>query len=176
MKKIIIPVIIAAVLGVGSGVTAVLVSRSNMAAANDNQGDFVELEIKSGIYYLNGDKNAELWVEATPDHLVLKGNDVERSMTDAIIKVFEEDSNPITDEAFNTTFEDAKMVYGTEKIYAVQYIGMESFPYWIHVSRDNSEKDRSELVENFGRTAVFPYDDKTNTIKLGLFGDFTLVE
>lgn len=175
MKKIIIPVIIAAVLGVGSGVTAVLVNRANTATANYLEGEIVDLEVKSGTYYLNGDKNAELWFEATPDHLILKGKDVDKSIKNAIIEDLEEGSMPFNDDDINATLEITKMLYCGEKIYVAEYVNME-YPYWLLISRDNSEKDRSELKENSSAAAAWAHNDKTNTIKTGLFGEFTLVE
>ena len=175
MKKLIIPIIIAAALGIGGGVTAVLLNRSNTAAADPLEGEFVDLELKSGTYYLNGDKNADLWVEANSEYLILKGTDVDKSLMDDAIKAYEEDSAIPTEEGLNWTFEESKKLYCYEKVYVAQYVDMPQYPYWIHVSRDNSVTDRSELKEK-SNTAVFPYDDKTNTIKLGALGEFILVE
>lgn len=174
MKKIILTGIIAAVLGIGGGVTAVLLNRSNTAVANDVEGDFVDLEVKSGTYYLNGDKNAELWIEVNPEFLILKGTDVDKSLMDMAIKTCEEDSEDPTEEGVNYTFEHAKELFCAEKLYVVQYVNLQ-YPYMICVSRDNSVTDRSELKEK-KKTAVFPYDNKTNAIQLGTLGDFILVE
>lgn len=168
-------VIIAAVLEAG-GLPVNSGNRPNTAIANDNRFEFVELEVKSGTYYLNGDTNAELWIEATPDYLILNGTDVDKSIMEITKKNFEEASYSYTDEDINAQFETDKMLYAAEKIYAVQYVGFEEYPYMIHVSRDNSEKDRSELIEHGHRDAVWPYNDKTGTIHTGLLGDFILVE
>ncbi len=173
MKKMILTGIISAVL-IGGGVTAALLNRSNTAVANDVEGDFVDLEIKSGTYYLNGDKNAELWFEVNPEFLILKGTDVDKSLMDMVIKTYEEDSEVPTEDGVKWTFEHAKELFCADKLYVVQYVNMQ-YPYWIHVSRDNSVTDRSELKEK-KNTAVFPYDNKTNTIHLGTLGDFILVE
>lgn len=151
-------------------------NRPNTAIANDFEGEFVELEVKSGTYYLNGDKNAKLWFEATPDYLILKGTDVDKAIMDVVTEYYEGNSYPYTDEDINRQFEEDKMLYCGEKIYVVQYVGFENYPYWLLVSRDNSEKDRSELKEKTSGAAAWLYNDKTNTIKTGMFGDFILVE
>lgn len=168
-------VIIAAIFEAG-GVLENSGNRPNTAIANDGLFEFVELEVKSGCYYLNGDKNTELWFEATPDYLILKGTDIDKAIMDIVTAYYEANSYPYTDEDIKRQFEEDKMLYCGEKIYAVQYVDFEKFPYVIHVSRDNSEKTRDELIEHQHHDAVWPYNDKTGTISTGMFGDFILVE
>ena len=52
MKKIIIPIIAAAILGVGGEITAVMMNRANVAIADET---LEKVEVKSDKYYLNGD-------------------------------------------------------------------------------------------------------------------------
>lgn len=174
MKKFVLPIIIAAVLGVGGGITAVMLNRSNTAVADAE--DFntpADIEVKSGKYYLNGDKNSDLWIEVNHDFLILKGTDVDKSVKDAVVKNYEETSDPTpTDEEIKSEVEECKTLYCTEKLYAIKAVGLDSIPYSIKVSRDNSVTDRNELMKT---NAGFPYNGK-DTINLGLFGDFILVE
>lgn len=182
MKKIIIPVIIAAALGVGGGIAAVTLNGANSTTA------IADIEVsndllKSGTYYLNGDVNADMWVEVNPDFLTLKGTDIDKSLTEAAVRLNAElaqslaDASvdidyPVVDEISESKLEELKQLYCAEKLYQLEYIGMETIPYTIKVDRDNIITDRKELLKS---NADFPFNDKTNTISLAI-GEFTLVE
>lgn len=168
MKKAIVPIIIAAALGIGGGVTVVMMNRPAAADKNSAKEDVPDnIEVKSGTYYLNGDKNSDLWVEVNPDFLILKGDDVDASIRNAIVERATEN------EAIEEEISDAKILYCTEKVYTVSHIGIKDVPYCIHVSRDNTESDPEKLIHS---NAGFPYNPDTNTIRLSLFGNFTLSE
>lgn len=170
MKKIIIPVIIAAALGVGGGVAAV-----TLRGAGDSANAAIEVSndiLKSGTYYLDGDVNAEVWVEVTPDYITLKGTDIDKALTEAIIRDFGEFDIPVTDEKLELQLNENKRLYCTEQLYQLQYLGLEDIPYVIKVDRDNLITDREELLNT---NAGFRFNDKTNTISLAV-GEFTLVE
>ena len=161
--------IIATVLEAG-GLPANSGNRPNTAIANDGQFEYVALDI-CGTYYLNGDKNADVWIEVDPDFIIIKGVDIDTSVRDAIIKDFEEDSISYTDEDVNTTAKLFKETFCTEMRYAVQYIGFEKFPYSITYGNDDPVTGEFKPISH-----ALPYDDKTKTIRSGLFGEFTLVE
>lgn len=176
MKKIIIPVILAAVLGVGGGITAVMLNRSTVANADTNEDEVpTNINVKSGKYYLNGDKSSDLWVVVTPDFLQLQGNDVDKSIKDAIIKEYEEDDympTP-TDDVLQKQFETDKTLYCNEKAFILESFLPEESKYMIRVSRDDKHTD-PESLKNSGAAFIFNADE--NSIHLGLFGDFILVE
>ena len=161
--------IIAAVFEVG-GLSVNSGNRPNTAIANDGQFEYVALDI-SGIYYLNGDKNSDVWIEIDPNYIIIKGVDIDTSVRDAIIKDFEEDSRSFTDEDVKTTAELFKEMFCTEMRYAVMYIGFENYPYTITYGNDDPATGEFKPI-----STGLPYDDKTKTIRSGLFGEFTLVE
>lgn len=177
MKKYIVPIVIAVVLIIGAIVAVVLINKNrpeNAEVSDDNYRPLTEeeiypsdVEVKSGTYYLNGDRNSDLWVEVNPDFLILKGDDVDASIRNAIVERATEN------EAIEEEISDAKILYCTEKVYTVSHIGIKDVPYCIHVSRDNTESDPEKLIHS---NAGFPYNPDTNTIRLSLFGNFTLAE
>lgn len=182
MKKIIIPVIIAAVLGIGGGVAAVTLNIANNTTAAADVQVSNEL-LKSRTYYLNGDVNAEMWVEVNPDFLTLKGTDLDKSLTEAALRLHEEHERSLKeasisleisadDETMALELEEFKQLYCAEKLYQLKYVGLETIPYTIKVDCDNTITDREELLRT---NAGFPFNDKTNTISLAI-GDFILVE
>lgn len=181
MKKIIIPVIIAAALGVGGGIAAVTlnIANSTTAAADADINDI----LKSGTYYLNGDVNAEMWIEVNPDFLTFKGTDIDKSLTEAAINGNYELAQslesasididfPVTQAISTSQLDELKQLYCAEKLYQLRYIGQPDSPYVILVDRDNTTTDRKELLTS---NAGFRFNDQTNTISLSL-GVFTLVE
>lgn len=173
MKKIVIPIILAAILGIGGAAAVITMGRNSVSANADDDIDAfpTNVEVSSGKYYLNGDKESDLWIEVTPDYISLKGSDVDKSLKDAIVKDYEKDNIQTTDEVLNEVFEETKVLYCAEKIYLVRAIGSEE--YVINVSRKNTATDREMLKKT---NAAFPYIPAENTIKLALFGDFILIE
>ncbi len=167
MKKFIVPIIIAAALGVGGGVTAVMLNRSNVAIADVENIP----EVKAGNYYLNGDKNSGLWIEMTPEHFSLKGDDVDASLLKAAKDIYSNEDNT-TSEAVNSLRDDLKALYCGEKDYIVQELIPEKSRYKISVSRHSEHADKETLQNS---NAAFIYDMPQNTIELAI-GDFTLVE
>ena len=161
--------IIAAVFDAG-GLPKNSGNRPNTAIANDGQFEYVALDI-NGIYYLNGDKNADVWIEVDPKYIIIKGADIDASVRDAIIKDFEEDLRSFTDEDVETTAEHFKEMFCTEMRYAVEYIGFEKFPYMITYGNDDPTTGEFKPI-----STALPYNDKTKTIREGLFGEFILVE
>ncbi|MDE6728762.1 MAG: hypothetical protein K2J80_12620, partial [Oscillospiraceae bacterium] len=150
------------------GITAVMLNKGTVANAGTND-EFLPVDnlLKCGNYYLGGDKNADLWIEVNPDFLILKGTDVDVSIRKAITE------RALPDEDVEREISEAKILYCTEKVYAVTVFGTEKSPYMILVSRHNTVSDPKELENT---NAAFPYNDTTDTINLSLFGDFTLVQ
>lgn len=175
MKKFVLPIIIAAVLAVG-GVTAAVMLNREPAANEDADGGYLPDDflpddlLKCGNYYLNGDKNADLWLEVNPDFLILKGNNVDNSLREAIRKDF--GSSAYTAEEFDKRFDDLHLLYCTEKAYIVTSFIPERAQYSINVSRNNKHTDPESLKKG----AAFIFNADENSIHLGLFGDFILVE
>ena len=169
MKKIVIPIILAAVLGVGGGIAAVTMNRATIASA-----DIPEVSndiLKPGKYYLNGDVSTDKWIEVTPDYIALKGTDVEEWLMDGIRGFYENGDIPFTEEMVQRDFEENKLLY-CDKLYQLTEFGAKNSPYIICVDRDNKITDRKELLNT---NAGFVFNDKTNMISLSI-GDFILVE
>ncbi len=145
---------------------------------------FYEKDIlKSGTYYLNGDVNAEMWIEVNPDFLTLKGTDIDKSLTEAAI-----DANyalaqslesasidgdfPVTQAISTSQLDELKQLYCAEKLYQLKYVGLPGSSYAIMVDRFNEITDRKELLKS---NAGFRFNEQTNTI-IASIGEFTLVE
>lgn len=166
------------VVGIG-GVAAASISKANVA--NAGRPDFEEVTVKSGNYYLNGDVDSGLWIEITPETISLKGDDIEKSLREAITAMYREDQPDLVElneAAMQTNLDKSKLLYCEEKPYlASVWYGSEKYRCLIHVSRFNTPVENREDLLNSG--ASFLYDDITNKIHLGLFkgfGDFILVE
>ena len=145
-------------------------NRPNTAIANDGQFEYVALDI-SGTYYLNGNKNADVWIEVDPKYIIITGADIDTSVREAIIKDFEEDSRSYTDEDVNTTARFFKETFCTKMRYAVEYIGLDNVPYSITYGRDDPVTGEFEPISH-----ALPYKDKTRSIRSSLLGEFFLAE
>lgn len=163
MKKIIIPIIAAAILGAGAGVTAMIVNRPAVA---DEEG--ILPEIKTGRYYLNGDVNSDMYIELTDDYIVT------RIGGDSLAK-FEEfcRNKGFTEEEVNISAEKHRDDYCTERKYVLSVTGLDSVPYMLVTHYD--EEVAANTVDHRipGSGYKFNGDD---TISLSLIGDFILVE
>lgn len=182
MKKIIIPIIIAAALGIGGGIAAVTLKGTDttIAAAETEVSNDL---LKPGTYYLNGDVNAEMWIEVNPDFLTLKGTDIDKSLTEAAINANYELAQslesasvdidfPVTQAISTSQLDELKQLYCAEKLYQLEYVGLPGSSYVIMVDRYNEITDRKELLKS---NAGFRFNEQTNTIICSI-GDFTLVE
>lgn len=172
MKKFVVPIIIVAALGVGSGVTAIMMNRHVEADLP------VVTELECGTYYLNGDKNSNLWMEVNPEFLIVKGTDIDNSLKAAITSEFhglDPDSAPDEDTAaiMQTEFDKCKTLYCTEKAYLVEEFLPVKSKSKIKISRDNTETDIEEL-KNSDAALIYNYAEKS--INTTLFGDFILVK
>lgn len=172
MKKIIIPIIAAAILGAGAGVTAVMMNRANVATADDAVDE--EVEVKSGNYYLNGDVDSGLWIEVTPETISLKGDDVDSMMRAAIAEDYAGETEDVVEEVIQDQLEKDKLLYCEEKPYYAYVVNLTRTRCIIKVDRNNRPVENREDLRN--TNAGFSYNDTTDTIHLSLFGDFTLVE
>lgn len=163
MKKIIIPIIVAAILGVGGGVTAVMMNRPAVA---DEDG--VIPEVKTGKYYLNGDVNSDIYVELTEDYIVT------RISGDSLSK-FEEfcRNKGYTEEEVAINAERHRDDYCTERTYVLGVTGVDSVPYMLLTHYDEEEAANTTDHRITGSGYKFDGDNK---ISLSLIGDFTLVE
>lgn len=164
MKKIVIPIIAAAILGVGGGVTAVMMNRATVATADEPGMEEYPtyIEVTSGKYYLNGDKDSGLWVEANPDFLTLKGDDIETALRDAAGGVEE-------------NYNNMRLLYCAEKDYVVRNFKPDQSEYILNISRSGERLD-DESIKSDDVAAGLKYKKAENTIHLGAFGDFKLVE
>ena len=170
MKKIIIPIIAAAILGVGGGVTAVMMNRATVATADEPA--FEEVEVKSGKYYLNGDVDSGLWIVVTPETISLKGDDIEASLREYTISGF--DGQEVTEQDIQDLMDQRRILYCEEKPYYAYVVNVQSARCTIKVDRHNRPvENREDLLET---NAGFLYEDTTDTIYLAAFGAFTLVE
>ena len=95
MKKVIIPIVLAAALGIGGGVATVVLNKPSTAIA-DNEPSV--LEPVTGNYYLNGDKESGIYFEFTDDYLALRveGNAVEK-VKEFVIQDEEKRGNEVGD-------------------------------------------------------------------------------
>lgn len=172
MKKIIIPIIAAVILGVGSGVTVAMMNRANTVVADEPA--FEEVEVKSGCYYLNGAADSDLWIEVTSETISLKGDDVDSLIREKIAETYAEDMEGISEEAMQDWVDRELLLYCAEKPYLAHVVNLPSERCIIKVDRHNRPVENREDLLN--TNAGFGYDDTTDTINLPLFGDFTLVE
>ena len=170
MKKIIIPIIAAAILGVGAGVTALMMNRANVATADEPA--FEEVEVKSGKYYLNDDTDSDLWIVVTPETISLKGDDIEASLREVAISNFE--GQEVSEQAIQDYIDAIRLLYCEEKPYFAEVKNLQSARCVISVDRYNRPVENREDLRN--TNAAFLYEDTTDTIYLAVFGAFTLVE
>lgn len=171
MKKIILPIILAAVLGIGGGIAAVTLNLANTASADITEIVSNDL-LKPGKYYLDGDVSTDIWIEVTPDHLSLKGSDLDNWLLIRGRKLHDENNIAVTDEQLVDMLDSWHQLFCANKLYQLSRFGVSEWPYIINVDRDNTITDREELLDS---NAGFRFNDKTNTIALAV-GDFTLVE
>ncbi len=169
IKKYALPIILAAILGVGGGVTAVIMNRP---AANTEEFYSVppveDLTATSGKYYLNGDKNSKTWLEITPEFLTLNGDDVDEFLKNNAKQRYKHFEN--ADEAINSLYNDLKLIYCGEKRYLIEF--KSDTLYTISVNRNT---DNASFADPMGSKAVFVYYKSENRIHCSL-GDFILVE
>lgn len=169
----------AAILVVGlGGVAAGSISKANVATADIP--DLEEVTVKSGKYYLNGDVDSGLWIEITPETISLKGDDIEKSLREAITAMYREDKPDLVElneSVMQDNLEKSKLLYCEEKPYFARVSHLQEWRCIINVDRFNRPVEKREDLLNSG--AAFLYDDITNKIELGLFesfGYFILVE
>lgn len=78
----------ALILTAGGIVTAVAINKASLEAAATSDGEtFPELDYKLhiGKYYLDGNKDSEIWYEVTEDTIQLKGKDLEKTIREDVI-------------------------------------------------------------------------------------------
>lgn len=172
MKKFIIPIIAAAILGVGVGVTTIAMNRANVA--NAGAPSFEEVEVKSGNYYLNGDADSCLWIVVTPETISLKGDDIDASLRAGVAAMYEKDVDELDKEFMQDEVDKFNLLYCEEKPYYAYVVNTSKTRCVIHVNRHNEPVENREDLRS--SNAGFCYDDTTDTIHLSFFGDFTLVE
>lgn len=172
MKKFIIPIIAAAILGVGVGVTTIAMNRANVA--NAGAPGFEEVEVKSGNYYLNGDVNSGLWIVVTPETISLKGDDIDTSLRAGVAAMYEKNVDELGEEFMQEQVDKFNLLLCEEKPYYAYVVNTSKTRCVIHVDRYNKPVENREDLRS--SNAGFPYEDTTDTIHLAFFGDFTLVE
>lgn len=159
MKKFVIPIIAAVILGVGGGITAVMMNRPAVAEKNTEAP-----EVKTGKYYLNGDKNSDIYFELTEDYIALRidGDPVEKAKS--YFAEITADDNAATRNTKSTTDD-----YCKENPYVVSVFGTTNTPYQIMIHWN--EEQSGPLYGGIG----FPYNG-TDKIRCYPFGEFTLAE
>lgn len=165
MKKIVIPIIAAAILGVGAGVTAAMMNKP--AAANDQ---LPMPEVVTGNYYLNGDENADMYFELTDDYLALRiDGDNFTKIKDVLLEKGE------SELVATNTARDISEDYCAENPYVIGYFGADTIPYHIMIHWDEGVKLYEDQPGLTYGGCGFSYDG-IDTITCYPFGDFTLVE
>lgn len=158
MKKIIIPIIIAAALGIGGGVTAVMMNRP----ATDEKNSAVP-EVKTGLYYLNGDKNSDIYFELTGDYIALRinGDPVEKAKSYFAVQR--------TDDRAVKEAKDATDDYCKENPYIISVLGTSNIPYQIMIHWNDEQS--GPIYGGIG----FDYNG-SDKIRCQPFGDFILAK
>ncbi len=159
MKKFVIPIILAAVLGVGGGVTAIMLNRPTLADKN-----LALPELKYGNYYLNGDKNSDMHFELTDNYLALRieGDGIAKIKNVLLEKGSDNDTADTEARALSND-------YCAENPYKISVFGTTNTPYQLMI---HWNENASGPV--YGGTG-FTYNG-IDTIKCAPFGDFILVE
>lgn len=155
----------AVILAVGGGIVMLTLDRADIALTDDSE--YMEeyptdVEVTCGKYYFNGDINSGLWVEVNPDFLTLKGDDIETVLRDAAGGVEE-------------NYNNMKLLYCAEKDYVVRNFKPDKLEYVLNISRSGERLD-DESIKNDSGSAALLYKKAQNSIRLGAFGDFILVE
>lgn len=161
MKKIAIPIIIAAVLGAGGVVTAVALNKPSTAVADNEVG---APEIAEGKYYLNGDVNSGAYFELTDSTLKLNfDGDGYAMVYDACINEGWDEWN--ADHTANMFLLD----YCKENPYTVFNLEhLTTIDIERHYANMNDDGTPADDIGSF------KYDGKS--ISCSPLGDFTLVE
>lgn len=172
MKKLMLPIIIVVVLGVSSGITAVIVTRTNAKQQTEvfSAPPAEELTVTSGRYYLNGDKSQKIWLEVNPDFLTLAGDDADDHLMNCAKKQYENYDN--ADDAIKSLYEASKQIFFGEKYYSVEFL--HDTLYSVEVSRYGDSTSSVYPIESGSKAAFLYYKDE-NRIQCAE-GDFILVE
>ncbi len=163
MKKNLIPIIIAAVIVIGGGIAALLINPPPDMSDDISNAEF---EIVTGNYYLDGDKNSDMYFELTDDYLALR---LENNSYDVLIKHYTEYAEDFF--AYSVTDEDIK---NTVKSF---YNYCNENPYELSIFGNNCTININVEAEFSGviTTKSFMYNGK-DTIKCHPFGEFILAE
>ena len=161
MKKIVIPIIIAAVLGAGGVVATVALNKPSTAVADNEVG---APEIAEGKYYLNGDVNSGAYFELTDSTLKLNFDvDGYAMVYDACINEGWDEWN--ADHTANMFLLD----YCKENPYTVFNLEhLTTIDIERHYANMNDDGTHADDIGSF------KYDGKS--ISCSPLGDFTLVE
>lgn len=154
----------AVILALGGGIVMLTLDRADIAITDDSIMDEypTDVEVPSGKYYFNGDINSGLWVEVNPDFLILKGDDIETALREAA-------------DGVGVNYDNMKLLYCAEKDYVIRNFKPDKSEYIIKISRTGERMD-DESIKNESSAAGLLYKKAQNSIRLGAFGDFTLVE
>ena len=159
MKKVVIPIIIAAALGIGGGAAAILLNRPVTA-----ENEVGAPEITEGKYYLNGDVNSGAYFELTDSTLKLNfDGDGYAMVYDACINEGWDEWN--ADHTANMFLLD----YCKENPYTVFNLEhLTTIDIERHYANMNDDGTPADDIGSF------KYDGKS--ISCSPLGDFTLVE
>lgn len=158
----------AVILAVGGGIIMLTHNRADIEITDDPENyEYTaeyptDVEVTCGKYYFNGDINSGLWVEVNPDFLTLKGDDIEAALRDAA-------------DGVEQNYNNMKLLYCAEKDYVIRNFKPDKSEYIINISRTGERMD-DESIKNERGSAGFLYKKAENSIRLGAFGDFILVE
>ena len=164
MKKFVVPIIIAAALGVGGGVTAILMNRP--AVADTNKSTAIPV-VKTGNYYLNGNKDSGMYFELTDKYIALRVESDSESLEQFknAMKPYEGD---ISDELLTSRAKDLRADYCAENPYVISIFGTERIPYQIMIHWN--EKDTGPTYSG----TAYNYNG-IDKIHCSPIGDFILV-
>ncbi|MCH5205554.1 MAG: hypothetical protein J1F09_01290 [Oscillospiraceae bacterium] len=171
MKKFIIPIAIAVVLGIGGGIAAVMLSRGANSEIENNgvQSEVIVPELKSGNYYLNGDIERDLYLEVTEDHISLKSADLVAEFKKVILAEWEEKGyEDIGEEKINSSAEEYAKEYSPKNPYVISVTGIEEVPYAVLIHWNGTDASTY--------TGSGYWFNGVDTLNLSWFGDFILVD
>lgn len=174
MKKFIIPIVLAAALGIGGGIA---VSMLNKPVVADRSEELPE--VKTGNYYLNGDKDCGIYFELTDDYLALR---IEKSdPIKTVVGYVKNDNIDLPQDVLaeldtegddEADYGNAKRLYddySAENPYIISVFGTENTPFHLMI-----HWDKNSSGPTYGGTG-FSYNG-IDRITSHPFGDFILVE
>lgn len=158
MKKIIIPLVIAAIAGITAAIIAV---NGQKATAGEELP-----ELKCGNYYLDGNAENGLYLAVTDEFIALRGDDLETDFKEALQRDFEDMTAEEVEHSARESAED----YSAENPYVIKKGFSEKAPYYVLIHWTELPED-PDAFSGYGY-----FFNGTDTLSLSGLGDFILAE